>query len=111
MVPEPHLKYYCGISGFVEISNWHTTYSSLEYSNFPLLKITEKCRYYKKKKHLKAQCEANLSKKSRIIISLNGGELKSCKLRNISEHGNIAGTDNIVEKFKVYKKDIFILCL
>lgn len=36
---KPSLKYCCGISGFLEISNWHTSVSSFEDFNFPLLKI------------------------------------------------------------------------
>ena len=108
-VHETSLK-YCEISVYVEILNWHTADSALEYSNFPFLKITEKCRYCIK--HSETQCKVNLEKKSGTNISLKGGQLKSCKLRDISEHEDIARAYNIVEKFKIHlRKDIFLPCL
>lgn len=98
------------ISVYVEILNWHTANSALEYSNFPFLKIPEKCRYCIK--HSETQCKVNLEKKSGTNISLKGGQLKSCKLRNISEHEDIARAYNIVEKFKIHlRKDVFLPCL
>lgn len=59
-VHEPNLKYCCGIPGFLKISNWHISDTAYD-SSFPLLKITESCRYCIK--HLITQCEANLKQK------------------------------------------------